>query len=86
MLSCPHCGAKRPLWRLQPEFKCDSCGGLVKSNGIGLGVVAGVLASAISFALPSGGWSLAKTLAIYAVICIVVTVLLAPFVSLKKAE
>lgn len=84
MLNCPHCGAKRPLWRLQPEFKCDSCGRLVKSNGIGLGVVAMVLASTISFVLPSAGWSLVKTLVVYAVICGAVTALLAPFVSLKK--
>jgi hypothetical protein len=45
-----------------------------------------VLASIISFVLPSAGWSLPKTLVVYAGICGAVTVLLAPFVSLKKGE
>ncbi len=45
-----------------------------------------VLASSISFVLPSAGWSLAKTSVVYAGICSAVTLLLAPFVSLKKGE
>jgi hypothetical protein len=86
MQTCPHCEAKYPLWRIRPEFSCDSCGRLIKSNTIGLGVVAMVLASIISFVLPSASWSLAKTLIAYAGICGVVTAILAPFVSLKKGE